>query len=66
MKPITIWKRFNDVTRRFEHNHVEDGYAPSEQRVPAGKFEHQTRDWANGLWVKFYAHIENGRIVGGR
>lgn len=62
--PITVWKRFDDVTRSFEHNHIEDGHVPAELHTPTGKFPDQHRNWQGGLWVRFHSYLnENNQVV---
>lgn len=58
----TVWKRRNEETRKFEHNHVEDGWATGEK--PVGKFDHQTKNWSKGLWMKEHVMLvgKNRRV----
>jgi hypothetical protein len=64
VKRITVWKRFDNVVRRFEHNHIEDGWTPAEQHVPVSKFPDVNKDWKNGLWVRFHAYMDaRGKVI---
>jgi hypothetical protein len=63
MKPITIWKRFDDKTRRFEFNHIEDGHISPLIREPKPIGTYQRKAWKNALWVHFPARLNDQNEV---
>jgi hypothetical protein len=67
IKLITIWKRFNNETSHYEHNHIEDGQNTNPFPTPCkdigGKpFPAQT-NWKNGKWQKVYATLVDNKVV---
>ena len=63
MKPITVWKRFDDYSRSFEHNHIEDGHVVRPQDKPISAYPAVTKDWAGGLWVKKHGWLDQNNVV---
>lgn len=60
--PVTIWKRFNDETRCFEHNHIEDGHIPHKQETPTAVTSEQARNWKGALWIRRFGYLEDGVV----
>ena len=54
---ITIWQRFDNNTKLWEHNHISDGY-DEKQIVPVGTPE-QNKLWKGGTWRKFEGTLTN-------
>lgn len=62
MEPVTKWKRWNDLERRWEHNHIEDGHIPYGQESPQPRFPAQ-RSWKGARWLKLCCYLnERGQI----
>jgi hypothetical protein len=59
MKPITIWLRLNSQSGEYDHNHIEDGFIPSDQSHPTTVNSEQKRMWVNGSWRAQYAYLNN-------
>lgn len=62
MNRITIWQRLNEETRKWGHNHIEDGHVVELQGNPTGD-KYQTKAWDKGTWRWAHAYLENGRVV---
>ena len=64
MKPITIWKKYNDKAKDFKHNHIEDGYVSCFMLDnPIGKFKEQTKAWSTGIWQATYGFLNDKYTV---
>ncbi len=61
-KIITVWERQNEKTKKWEHNHISDGYNESETK-PKAKGSVQKKSWAGGEWRKKKAHLEGISVV---
>ena len=62
MKEITVWKKLNNTTKIFEHNHIEDGHMNGDK--PIGKYPNQTKGWSSETWYKIFAFLdENNKII---
>ncbi|MBI1423113.1 MAG: hypothetical protein GC149_06580 [Gammaproteobacteria bacterium] len=61
-KIITVWERYNDNAKSWEHNHIEDGFDENaEQPTPKGSV--QEKSWPGGKWRKHKAHLEGITVV---
>lgn len=61
--PVTIWKRYNDGERIWEHNHIEVGHVQPEQQYPLPIVDCKVqRSWANGAWLKTHAYLIGGIV----
>lgn len=60
MKPITVWKKFNEKEQQWEHNHIQDGHVIGDK--PTGTKE-QTAAWAKGTWVFFHKHLDSNQVI---
>ena len=61
-KIITVWQRYNENSKDWEHNHISDGYDENEEQpTPNGAV--QQKSWPNGKWRKFKAHLEGISVV---
>lgn len=67
MKPITVWKRVNNETKQYEHNHIEDGHCESSFPNPNndidGKPFTAQSNWKNGKWEKTFAYLADNKVV---
>lgn len=64
MKPITVWLRFDGLSRAYVHNHIEDGHVPYTQGMPTAMCEEQRRNWQGQEWVRRYRWLDDeARIV---
>lgn len=62
LKPITVWKKFNVKTQKWDHNHIEDGHVFGNK--PIGKFPEQTKKWRNNIWICNHRHLDiDGKVV---
>jgi hypothetical protein len=61
MKPVTVWKTWNELERGWQHNHIEDGHVDALQThpKPKGDFPLQ-KQWSKQAWIKRHMHIDNG------
>ncbi len=59
MSKITVWQR--RLNGRWQHNHIEDGWATATE--PAAAFESQVRAWRGAAWRKERAWLINGKVV---
>ena len=60
MKPITVWLRFDDKTKRWNHNHIEDGHITANK--PTGNKE-QNRSWGAGTWMFRHKYLDSNYKV---
>lgn len=58
MRKITEWYRFDDKTRKYEFNHIEDGHIPYTQSNPIPISEFQKQSWKNVLWIRKHLNLE--------
>jgi hypothetical protein len=61
-KVITVWERYNQNSKRWEHNHISDGYDENEE-MPVPKSSAQKRSWAGGEWRKKKAYLEGIKVI---
>ena len=61
MKPVTIWKKYDEKLKQFVHNHIEDGHALTDSPTPVT--EYQKKVWANSKWQKEYGFLQESRVV---
>jgi len=61
MKPITVWERYSDSHKAWEHNHIEDGH--SDKDIPLAHTKDQGRGWKGGKWRKVHAHLTETNVV---
>lgn len=61
-KIITVWERYNQNSKKWEHNHISDGYSESEEK-PKPKGSVQKKSWAGGEWRKYKAHLEGNSVI---
>ncbi len=47
-KPVTVWKKFNVKSQKWDHNHIEDGHVSGNK--PIGNTT-QTKNWDEGTWI---------------
>ncbi len=67
MNPVTVWKRFNVDSQKWDHNHIEDGHIgtmDNQYLKPIGD-DDQTRSWAKGTWIHLHEYLVNGRVQKG-
>ena len=62
MKPITTWSRFNKDTRKWMHNHIENGHMGNKQLKPTGT-KAQTVNWSKGMWMYEHKHLHDNKVV---
>jgi len=61
MKPITVWLRFDDKTKRWNLNHIKDGHITAVK--PIGTPE-QTKAWDNETWAFEHRYLDkNNKII---
>jgi len=60
MKPITVWRKFNVETQRWEHNHIENGHVVANK--PTGT-AHQTKAWEKSTWMFEHKHLNDQEVV---
>ena len=63
MKPITTWKRFNEDTQKWSHNHIEDGHIEGDQYLKPVGSESQTANWSKGTWIHEHKHLHDNKVV---
>jgi len=51
-RKITIWSRFNKDQKRYEHNHIENGFQT--RGIPQGH-----PSWKSGTWKKKYGWLDD-------
>lgn len=56
-KTITIWERYNEQKKCWEHNHISDGYSVHEV-VPKPINRHQEKCWSSALWRKRIGELD--------
>ena len=61
-KTITVWERYNSKLKRWEHNHISDGYFVDEDKpIPKGCI--QEKNWSNSKWRKFKAYLNKDASI---
>ncbi len=60
MTHITIWSRWNNKTKEFDHNHIEDGWVETDTPMP--KSDLQKASWKDATWQRTYGTLES-RVV---
>lgn len=57
MKPVTIWRRFNSKTQKYEHNHIEEGlnFLP----IPVADVDTVNELWQSSKWEKKYGYQDD-------
>jgi hypothetical protein len=58
---ITIWKRYNQKLKVFEHNHIENEHIGAD--VPTPISEEQKKGWAGAQWQKEFGLLINGVVT---
>ncbi len=61
MKPITVWKRYSESHKAWEHNHIEDGHMSS--NIPLAHTKDQANGWNKGKWEAAHAHLDENNVV---
>ena len=61
MKKITVWQRYSESHKDWEHNHIEDGHIISDK--PTGNTKEQKRLWGGGKWKYKHAHLTDKNVV---
>ena len=56
---VTVWKKYNPKTKRFEHNHIEGGHAEGDK--PASKHPEQSY-WHMYDWQKIHTVMVDGVV----
>jgi len=65
LPPLTVWKRFNGESQKWDHNHIESGHVGtmSDQYLkPLGDSE-QNKNWSKGTWLHEHRYIESGKVI---
>lgn len=65
LKPVTVWKKFNPDSQKWDHNHIEDfhiGTMAEQYLKPIGD-ENQTENWSSSTWLHEHKHLKNGKVV---
>jgi len=60
MKEITVWLRWNENTKRFQHNHYEYGWAESNK--PTVIYPTQ-QVWKKYVWDKKFCTINENKVI---
>ena len=64
LEPVTIWKRWSDDTKQWEHNHIESGFVPYAQQKPKPKGDFKAQaGWKNQTWLKARGYIVDGKLT---
>lgn len=67
MKQITVWQRFNEESKQFDHNHIEDGYIeslfPNSKLDIDGKSFSAQKNWKNSKWKRIYATLVENKVL---
>lgn len=61
MKDITVWERYNEAHKDWEHNHIEDGH--TESNTPKSHTKDQARGWTGAEWKPTHAHLDDDSVV---
>jgi len=61
MEEVTIWKRLNHKKKKFEFNHIEEGWSGLEAPLP--KSENQAKNWKGATWKKNYGFLHDGKVI---
>ncbi len=61
MKQITVWERYSESHKAWEHNHIEDGHTASD--TPKAHTKNQERGWKDGEWKAAHAHLNDDSVV---
>lgn len=59
--PVTVWKRFNDESNKYEHNHYDTGHIDQDKPTPVSP--EQRKAWKKALWEKRFSVMVNNEIV---
>jgi hypothetical protein len=60
-RPITVWEKWNKVSKAWVHNHIEDGYSPFDR--PTATDTDQVAAWRDARWRKTWAELIDGKVV---
>ena len=61
LKPVTLWAVWNSKTKKYVHNHLEDGHVSGDKPEP--KFPAQ-QGWLSSKWRKEHKYLNHEcRIV---
>lgn len=58
---ITVWERFNDKAKKWEHNHIVSGYNEL-LFSPVPNSEIQRKSWVKGYWRGYMAYLNNFKV----
>ncbi|MCK4897838.1 MAG: hypothetical protein KAS38_03620 [Anaerolineales bacterium] len=58
---VTVWYRYNNKKKEWEHNHIEDGWTFTP--IPNAQHESQVKAWKNGKWKRAWGFLENGKVT---
>lgn len=59
-KLITVWKKYNDNRKQYEHNHICDGHVDGD--IPIGTKE-QNKNWNKSKWIKIHCYLDQQHKV---
>lgn len=65
MKTITVWSCLDVKTKRWAHNHIEDGHVDINSKVPIGN-DYQTKTWLSKTWNLKHMYLNNRQQVVGK
>ena len=64
MKKITVWSCYNTKTKKWGHNHIEDGHVVGDISKPEGSTPTQKKNWSKSEWKYTNSYLnENNEIV---
>jgi len=61
MKQITVWERYSDSHKAWEHNHIENGHTESDS--PKSHTKDQARGWKGAKWKATHAHLDDNNVI---
>jgi len=61
MKQITVWERFSESHKVWEHNHIENGHTTSD--TPKAHTKDQKCGWKGGTWKGTHAYLNDDNVV---
>ena len=61
MKQITVWERYNDSHKAWEHNHIEDGHTDNDS--PKSHTKDQAHGWKGSKWQATHAHLDDDNVI---
>jgi len=57
---VTVWYKYNNKRKEWEHNHIEDGWTFGS--LPTPQHENQVKAWKAGKWKRAWGFLENGKV----